>query len=232
MQVCNNPSSPCGQGTDSSYYRPREGGLQSCCTVLSYVWWYGVQCRGVVDRPGESRSQQVSWRPPVLPQKRLRGWLRGRLPLESPSVRRLEGVADGRLEAYSGGDGDVLLSRAPTATGMALQYSGWRHSGGDGRTGPTVTEETRYTGPISRRRPVRARGRRPYHFLGFRCPLSRGAACRPYGSGRHSVTELTPAFPHSSPTAPGMASRGGFVEQRRDTIPRRCQRAGVARICL
>jgi hypothetical protein len=33
---------PCGQGTDSSFYRPRGGGLQSCCTVLDYVWRYGV----------------------------------------------------------------------------------------------------------------------------------------------------------------------------------------------
>jgi hypothetical protein len=39
-------------------------------------------------------------------------------------------------------------------------------------------------------------------------------------------------LPHSSRTVPGMASQGGFVEQRRDTIPRRCQRAGVAGIHL
>jgi hypothetical protein len=134
--------------------------------------------------------------------------------------------------AYSGGDGDVLSSRAPTATGMALQYSGWRHSGGDGRTGPTVTEKTCYTGLTSRCGPMRVRGRRLYPFRGFRRLLLRGAACRPYRSGRHSVTELTLAFPHSSPTAPGMASRGGLAEQRRDMIPRWCQRAGVARIRL
>jgi hypothetical protein len=51
-------------------------------------------------------------------------------------------------------------------------------------------------------------------------------------SGQHSVTELTPAFPHSSRTVLGMASRGGLAEQRRDMIPRRCQRADVARIRL
>jgi hypothetical protein len=138
-------------------------------------------------------------------------------------------LTEGR-RMYSGGDGDVLSSRAPTATGMALQYSGWRYSGGDGRTGPTVTEETRSTGSTSRRRPVRARGRRLYPSRGFRRPLSRGAACRPYGSRQHNVTELTLAFPHSSPTVPGMASRGGLVEQHRDTVPRRCQRVGMARI--
>jgi hypothetical protein len=79
---------------------------------------------------------------------------------------------------------------------------------------------------------VRARGRRSYSLRGFRRPLSRGVACRSYVSGRHSVTELTLAFPHSSPAVPGMAARGGLAEQRRDTIPRRCQRAGVARICF
>jgi hypothetical protein len=105
--------------------------------------------------------------------------------------------------------GDVLSSRAPTTHGMVLQCSGWWHNGGDGRTGPVVTEETRSNGLTSRRRPVRARGRRPYPFRGFRRPLSRGAA---YGSGRHSGTELTPAFPHSSPTVPEMASRGGLAE--------------------
>jgi hypothetical protein len=67
-------------------------------------------------------------------------------------------------------------------------------------------------------------------FRGFHRPLSRGATWGRYGSGRHSVTELTPAFPHSSRTAPGMAAQRGLVEQRRDMIPRRCQRADVAGI--
>jgi hypothetical protein len=44
------------------------------------------------------------------------------------------------------------------------QRRGWRHIGSDGRTGPTVTEETRSTGPTSRRRPVRAQ-------LGVRTPF-------------------------------------------------------------
>jgi hypothetical protein len=35
---------------------------------------------------------------PVPAPERLRGWLRGRLSLESPSARWLEGVADGRPE--------------------------------------------------------------------------------------------------------------------------------------
>jgi hypothetical protein len=28
----------------------------------NYVWWYGVQCRGVDGRPGESRFRRASWR--------------------------------------------------------------------------------------------------------------------------------------------------------------------------
>jgi hypothetical protein len=61
------------------------------------------------------------------------------------------------------------------------------------------------TSLMSRRRPVRARGRRLYLFRVFRHPLSRGATWRQYESGRHSVTELTPTFPHSSRTVSGMA---------------------------
>jgi hypothetical protein len=131
---------------------------------------------------------------------------------------------------HSDGDGNVLLSRAPTVPGMALQCLTWEHSGGDGRTGPDLAEEMRSTSPTSRRCPVRARGRRRYPFRGFRRPLSRGAACRLYGSGRHSVKELTPDYPHNSPTVPGMASQGGLAEQRWDMIHRRCQRASVVRI--
>jgi hypothetical protein len=66
-----------------------------------------------------------------------------------------------------------LLSWALTASGMVLQCSGWWRSSGDGRTGPMATEETRLTGLTSRRRPVRARDRHPYHFRGFCHPLSR-----------------------------------------------------------
>jgi hypothetical protein len=41
---------------------------------------------------------------------------------------------------------------------------------------------------------------------------------------------MAPSFPHSIRTALGMAARRGLVEQCRDTIPRRCQRVGVAGI--
>jgi hypothetical protein len=131
---------------------------------------------------------------------------------------------------HSGGCGGVPSSWAPTVPGMTPQCQGWRHSNGDGRTVPEMMEETRLAGLMSPRRPGRARGRWSYPFRGFHRPLSRGAAWRRYGSGRHSVVELTLAFLHSSRTTPGMAAQRGLVEQRRDMIPRWCQRAVVVGI--
>jgi hypothetical protein len=32
-----------------------------CHTVLNYVWRYGVQCRGIDGRPGESHFRRASW---------------------------------------------------------------------------------------------------------------------------------------------------------------------------
>jgi hypothetical protein len=163
---------------------------------------------------------------PVPAQERLRGWSCGSFLF----CRRLYADSGARLtegrKTHISGCGDVLSSSAPTAPGMVLQCSGWWHNGGDGRTGPEVTEETRSTGPMSRRHPARVQGCRPYLFRGFCRPLSRGVTWRPYRSGRHSVTELTPAFPHSSRTVPGMASQVGLAEHRRDMIPRQCQRVG------
>jgi hypothetical protein len=123
---------------------------------------------------------------------------------------------------HNSGRGGVSSSRASTVPGMALQCMGWWHSGGGGRTGPEVTEETRSTDPTSQRPPERERGRRSYPFRGFHRPLSRGATWWRYETGRHSFTKLTPSFPHSSRTVPGMAAHGGLVEQRRDMIPKRC----------
>jgi hypothetical protein len=56
---------------------------------------------------------------------------------------------------------------------MALQCQGWRRDGGDGRTGPMVTEETRPTGLTSRHGPEQAWNRRLSPFRGFRRPLTR-----------------------------------------------------------
>jgi hypothetical protein len=168
----------------------------------------------------------------VPAQEQLRGWPCGsfpfgRHPYADSRVRLTKGQ-----RTHNNSRGGVLSFRVPTTPGMALQCLGWQHSGGDGRTGPKVMEESRFTGLTSRCFPARARGRRPYLFRGFRRPLSRGATWRPYKSGRHSVTELTLAFPHSSRTLPGMAPQGGLAEQHQDMIRRRCQRAGMVRIHL
>jgi hypothetical protein len=56
----------------------------------------------------------------------------------------------------------------------------------------------RSTGQMSWCCPAREQGRRPYLFRGFRHPLSIGTTWGSYGSGRHSVTELTLAFSHSA----------------------------------
>jgi hypothetical protein len=77
---------------------------------------------------------------------------------------------------YNSGRGDVSSPWAPTTPGMALQCLEWQYSGGDGRTGPELAEETRSTSPTSQRRPVWTRGRRMYPFRGFRRPPSRGVA--------------------------------------------------------
>jgi hypothetical protein len=87
----------------------------------------------------------------------------GRHPYADSRVQLTEG-----RRVHSCGSGDVLSSQAPTAPRMVLQCSGWWHSGGDGRTGQGVTEETRPTGPTSRCYPARERGRCPYLFRGVR----------------------------------------------------------------
>jgi hypothetical protein len=169
--VCH-PSSPRGQGTAPSFYKPRGGGLQSCRTVLitcggmvyNAVEWMAVLANlAPVGRHGKSCSPQE--------------WLRGRLSGDFPFGRRP--YADSRVrltggrKVHNNGHGDVLSSRVPTTSGMVLQCPRWLHSGGDGRTGPEVTGETHSTGLMSRRCPAWARGRCPYPFRGFRRPLSR-----------------------------------------------------------
>jgi hypothetical protein len=169
---------------------------------------------------------------PVPAQERLRGWLCGSFPFgRRPHADSRVRLTKGQ-RTHNSGRGGVLSSRVPTTSGMALQWPGWKHNGGDGRTGPKMTEESCFPGLMSRCCPAWARGRRLYLFRGFRHPLSRGATWRPYRRGRHTVTVLTLALPHSPLPVPGMASQGGLVEQRHDMIPQRCQRAGVARIHL
>jgi hypothetical protein len=95
VQVCSYPSSPCCQGTASSFYRPRGGGLQSCRTALSAT--YGGMAHGVVElivvlanlAPGGRRGESCT-HPGAA--SRVAVW---ELLVWSPSVRRLEGSANG-----------------------------------------------------------------------------------------------------------------------------------------
>jgi hypothetical protein len=113
---------------------------------------------------------------------------------------------------HSSGRGDVLSSRASTASRMALQCPGWRCGGGDGRTGLMVTEGTR---PTSRHGPVRVQNGRSSPFEGstvlFRGCGAPAAQCRGADSGLTAQYRIVA----------GMASLGGLAEQRRGVIPRR-----------
>jgi hypothetical protein len=110
---------------------------------------------------------------PVSVQEWLRGWLCGDFPFGRRPYADSRVRLTGGCKAHNGRRGGVLSSHTLTTLGMVLQCSGWRRGSGDGRTGPTMTEETCLTGPTSRRHPGRARDRRPPRFRGFRRPLSR-----------------------------------------------------------
>jgi hypothetical protein len=79
---------------------------------------------------------------PLPVQERFRGkWCGSLLFGRRPCVSSRVGLTKG-WRLHSSGCGDVLSSWAPTVLGMVLQCSGWWNNGGDGRKGPTVTEET------------------------------------------------------------------------------------------
>jgi hypothetical protein len=219
VQVSSYPSSPHSRGTVSSFYRTRGDGLQSCrMALMRYIWRHGAHRCGVDGCPGESHFWQASWRVMCLSRSGWRGSFSfGHHPYAGSRVGLTEG-----WRMHSGGYGGVPSFWAPTVPGMTLQCQGWWRSDGDGGSRPEVTEETCSAGLTSRHRPGRARGRWSYRFLGFHRPLLRSATWRRYGSERHSVVELTPAFPNSSRTALGMAAQRGLVEQRRNMIPKRC----------
>jgi hypothetical protein len=70
-------------------------------------------------------------------------------------------------------------------------------------------------------------------------PLSRVSSSSFEGRNVEEVQEwaaschgMTPAFPHSTRTAPGMAAQCGLAEQRRDLIPGWCQGTGMVGIRL
>jgi hypothetical protein len=105
---------------------------------------------------------------------------------------------------HSTGDGAAV-------PGMVAQRQGWPHRAeGDGRdalhwsgvTASSCAGAGLTSVPLSRVLPS--------YFEG--CDVEAD------GSGWHSVTELTLAFPHSYRTVPGMAAQGGLAENR----PRGC----------
>jgi hypothetical protein len=158
---------PCGRGLPPTSIGQGGGGEFTIAPhSFSYVWRYGVQCRGVDGRPGESCFWQSVMVCHVSVQEQLRGWRRGSLSSgRRACVSSRVGLMESR-RSHSGGHGDVLSSWTPTV-------SGWCCSAQDGGTGSAATEETRLTGLTSRRRPVRVRYRCPYPFRGFHRPLLR-----------------------------------------------------------
>jgi hypothetical protein len=113
-----------------------------------------VQCDGVDDRPSESCSCWGVEASPVPVQGRLQGWWprgcsSGRLSHADSRV-----LLTGGRTRHSSGRGDVLSPCTFTASGMTLQCTEWRCSGGDGRTGLIATEKTVPAGLTSRCSPV------------------------------------------------------------------------------
>jgi hypothetical protein len=136
------PTSPRGQGTASSFYTPREGGLQLCRVALSAVCGtmaynvvelttvlahlaFGRRRGGSCARPGASRVVALELLFDRRPYANSRAWL-----------------AEDR-RPHNGGRGDDLSTWVPTVRGMALLCMGWRHCGGDGRKGPKATGKMR-----------------------------------------------------------------------------------------
>jgi hypothetical protein len=99
VRVNSYPSSPCGQGTASSLYRPRGGGSQSLRTTLNAT--YGGMAHSVVElmvvltNLASGGHHDVSCACPGA-ASRVAAW---ELLVWSPSVRRLKGSVDGGPEA-------------------------------------------------------------------------------------------------------------------------------------
>jgi hypothetical protein len=91
-----------------------------------------------------------------------------------------------------------------------MQCPGWCWDDGDGRTGPMVTEVTGPAGLTSRRGPGQAWNRRLSPPSRVPSSSFEGVVHRPYESGRHSVTGLTTAMPHSTAQWRGWPHRGSW----------------------
>jgi hypothetical protein len=123
--------------------------------------------------PGESRLWRSVMACPVSVQERLRGWRCRSFSFSHRPYTDARVQLTGGRKVHSSRRGGVLSPRTPTVSGVALQCLGCRRGGGDGCTGPMVTEEMRLTSLTSQRCPGRARNKRSSPFRGFRRPPSR-----------------------------------------------------------
>jgi hypothetical protein len=121
---------------------------------FAYVWGHGVQCHGVDGRPSESRFWWGIMACPVRVQEWLRGgWRRGCSFEGRPREDSRVPLSRGRTR-HNGWRGGVSSPHASKASGMVMQWLGWRRGGGDGRTGLMATEVTVPTDGASWRRPA------------------------------------------------------------------------------
>jgi hypothetical protein len=143
------PASPTA-GDCPSFYRPRRE--QFTC-VLHYF----PTCGGVASSATELKAflanptpVEASWR--VLCSYRS-GFEGGGVVVGCPAAARgpIRGCRQrGARTRHSGGRDDVLSPCTPTASRMSSQCPAWSCSGGDGRTGLTVTGKTAPAGLTSR----------------------------------------------------------------------------------
>jgi hypothetical protein len=192
---------PLRLGDCPSFYRPRRRQFTVVSHCFIYVWRYGVQCRGVDGRPGESRFWRDVMVCPVSVQERLRGWCCRGCPFDGrPRADSRVLLTRGR-KGHSSGCGNVLSPRVSTAPGMALQWLGWPHrADGDGGSRPT-----------SRHGPARVQNRRPSPFEGS-AVLFRGCGVPAVRQWVAQCRGVDPSLTAQRSTVAGMASPGELAE--------------------
>jgi hypothetical protein len=173
--------------------------------------------------PANLASGGASWRVLCAPRSGFEG---GGVVVSCSATARVRTRGWCRREAlrgYSSWRGGVPSPHASTTSGMAMQWSGWRRDGRDGRTGPMVTEVTAPVGLTSRRRPVRSWSSHESSLRGLYRPFSR-VRC----AGRTGVGGIVPrgsCWPcrtaaHSG--GDGLAKRVGGAVPGRDSQARSC----------
>jgi hypothetical protein len=143
-------------------------------------------------------------------------------------VHQLEGLADGRSEAVQRqawrrpvGLGSHNVRDGPAVPRMVEQRRTWPHraegDGGDALHHPHITASSWAGTELV---VVHFSRVSPSSFEGCDVEVVREWVAQCY--------EMTLAILHDTCTALGMAAQCGLVEQRRDLIPRRCQKTGMA----